>query len=75
MKIYMNFAVDSGIDAYDYGKDWVRVQFKDGEVYEYTNAGTAENIIEGMKTRALLGKDLQAFIDAHAQSLCSRRVG
>lgn len=74
MKIYMNFAADSGIDAYDYGHDWIQIQFKDGSIFEYTRSSAGSQIIEAMKSRALLGKDLHAFIQTHASKLYSRRL-
>jgi hypothetical protein len=74
MKIYMNFTSDSGIDAYDYGKDWIWVQFKNGMVYEYTSAAAGAQNIEAMKSRALLGNGLMAFIDTHAETLHARRL-
>lgn len=74
MKIYMNFAADSGIDAYDYGHDWVQIQFKDGSIFEYTRGSAGSQIIEAMKSRALLGKDLYSFIQTHAGTLHSRRL-
>jgi hypothetical protein len=74
MKIYMNFSADSGVDAYEYGNDWIWVQFKDGAVYEYTRASAGEQVVEAMKRLALLGRDLHAFINEHARSLYSRRL-
>ncbi len=74
MKIYMNFAADAGVDAYDYGQGWFRVQFKDGAVYEYTQDSVGEQVIKGMRDRALLGKGLKAYIDAHASVLHGRQL-
>ena len=74
MKIYMDFAADAGVDAYDYGRDWIRVQFRDGAIYEYTRDSAGEQVIEDMKHRALLGRDLKAYIDANAKLLYSRQL-
>ncbi len=74
MKIYMNFTEDAGVDAYDYGKDWVWVQFKNGSVYEYTQDSVGEQVIKGMRDRALLGRDLNPYIEKYAKSGYSRRI-
>ena len=35
MKAYKDINSDSGVSAYDYGDDWIKVQFKHGGTYEY----------------------------------------
>ena len=74
MKIYMNFSADAGIDAYEFGQDWIWVQFKDGAVYEYTRSSAGQQIIDSLKNRALLGKGLEAFIKDHARTLHARQL-
>ncbi len=58
---YLNSA--SGIQAYDYGDDFIRIQFEDGTIYLYTYESTGAYHIEQMKKLAQLGKGLNTFIN------------
>lgn len=62
MKIYRDLDGDSGISAYDYGEDWIRVQFKGGIVYEYEASMIGQAHITAMKALADDGEGLNAYI-------------
>ena len=74
MKSYKDFDRDSGIAAYDYGPDWIHVQFKTGSVYEYTYSSAGQRNIYEMKRLADLGDGLNSFINKNVLKLYSRRV-
>jgi hypothetical protein len=38
MQPYIDLGGDSGIAAYEYGHDWIRVLFKLGGTYEYRSS-------------------------------------
>lgn len=62
MKNYQDINGDSGISAYDYGDDWVKVQFKGGSIYEYKAFKIGHAHISAMKKLADLGDGLNAYI-------------
>ena len=62
MEAYKNIAGDSAVVAYEIGDDWIKVQFRDGWIYTYTNESTGRDNIEHMKTLASAGSDLNSFI-------------
>ena len=65
MKRYRNLKGDAGILSYDYGVDWIRVQFTRGGIYEYTSLGVGVANIREMKRLADLGDGLTTFINTH----------
>lgn len=74
MKAYRNIDGDSGVAAYEYGADWIHVQFSTGSVYEYTYGSAGSGNIETMKSLADSGDGLNAFINTTVKKLYSRRV-
>lgn len=62
MKVYRDINGDSGISAYDYGDDWIQVQFKGGNTYEYKASKIGQAHITEMKTRADAGDGLNSYI-------------
>jgi hypothetical protein len=74
MKTYRDIDGDTGVAAYEYGPDWIQVEFKTGSVYEYTYASAGQNKIETMKQLADSGEELNAFINKNVRKLYSRRV-
>jgi hypothetical protein len=62
MKRYGDIDGDSGILAYDYGDDWVKVQFKGGRTYEYQASKIGPAHISTMKKLADRGDGLNAYI-------------
>ncbi|MEX1185808.1 MAG: hypothetical protein WEA80_04405 [Gemmatimonadaceae bacterium] len=74
MKPYRDVDGDSGVAAYEDGAGYIRVQFKDGAVYEYTDASAGAANIAEMKRLATSGDSLNAFINRHVRKLYSQRV-
>jgi len=74
MKHYANLDGDSGVAAYEYGPDWIHVQFSTGSVYEYTYGSAGSMNIETMKRLADSGDGLNAFINTTVKKSYSRRV-
>ena len=74
MKEYKNRAGNSGIISYDYGLDWIHVQFEDGDVYEYNYEVTGELDVEEMKRLADHGVGLNSFINRFVRNYYSRKV-
>lgn len=62
MKRYKNLGGDSGVIAYEYGVDFIRVQFSDLSIYRYTYAIPGTNDVDHMKRLADSGQGLNSFI-------------
>jgi len=62
MKTYRDIDGDSGIAAYDYGDDWIKVQFKGGNTYEYQASKIGQAHIAAMKALAVSGDGLNSYI-------------
>lgn len=67
MKPYRNTDGDSGVEAYDYGDDWIEVRFAAGVTrnYRYDAATIGQPHIEMMKRLADSGDGLNAYINTH----------
>lgn len=64
MKDYKDINGDSGISAYEYGEDWIRVQFKYG-AYEYRSSGIGSTHLNMMKSLADSGDGLNSYINTN----------
>lgn len=73
MKAYKNIGGDSGVSAYEDGADFIRVKFKDGAIYVYTNASAGTQNIEQMKKLAANGDGLNSFINRNVKKKYARR--
>lgn len=62
MNAYRDINGDSGISAYDYGDDWIKVRFKDGKTYEYQGSKIGQAHITAMKALADAGDGLNSYI-------------
>jgi hypothetical protein len=62
MRIYKNESGKSAVKAYDYGEDWIRIQFENGKIYTYTDDSSSVLKIEQMKKLADLGLGLYTFL-------------
>ena len=58
MKAYKDINGDSGVSAYDYGDDWIKVQFKHGGTYEYRASKIGSAHLSRMKRLADTGDGL-----------------
>jgi hypothetical protein len=65
MKAYKDINGDSGVSAYDYGDDWIKVQFKHGGTYEYLASKIGSAHISTMKRLADSGDGLNAYINTN----------
>lgn len=68
MERYQNLAGNSGVAAYDLGRDFIRVQFIGGETYLYTYESAGAAVVELMKTLAQQGRGLSTFISRTVKS-------
>jgi hypothetical protein len=73
MKTYRDIDGDSGVVAYEIGLEFIRVQFSDGSIYEYTYASASQERIEEMKKLAEAGEGLNAFINQHVRKKYARK--
>ena len=74
MKVYRDIGGDSGVYGYEYGEDWIKVQFKDGAVYEYTNTSAGKGNIDTMKRLADSGDGLNSFINRNVRKNYSQKL-
>lgn len=65
MKAYRDIGGDSGVSSYDYGDDWISVQFKHGGVYTYRSSRIGQSHIVTMKRLADAGDGLNAYINTN----------
>ncbi|MGQ0826991.1 MAG: hypothetical protein ACT4ON_01220 [Bacteroidota bacterium] len=65
MKLYKKVNKDSGVYAYEIGKDHIKIQFNDGSTYLYTYSHTGKKNIEQMKKLAETGKGLTTYINKY----------
>ncbi len=61
MTQYRNKAGNSGIIAYETGKTYIRIRFRDG-VYTYNYKSPGKAAVEHMKELAQKGKGLSTYI-------------
>lgn len=59
---YKNLNGDAGVVAYAIGRDFIRVQFKNGPSYRYSDASAGKSAIDHMKMLARTGRGLSTFI-------------
>lgn len=71
MPVYRNIDSDSGILRYEYGPDWISVEFERGPQrhyrYTYSSAGSAH--VESMKKLADRGDGLNSYINRNVAKL------
>ena len=68
MTEYQNLSGESGISAYEIGEDYIRVEFRDEDVYLYTNNSAGAEHIAEMKRLAELGRGLNTYISQNVKS-------
>jgi hypothetical protein len=74
MERYMNLGGDSGVFGYVLGDGSIKVQFKDGSVYEYTNASAGAAAIVTMHRLATAGQGLNSYISTTVRNSYSRKI-
>ena len=65
MNAYKDINGDSGVSAYDYGNDWIKIKFKHGLTYEYRTSKIGSAHISTMKRLADSGDGLNAYINTN----------
>lgn len=70
---YKNLGGNSGVVAYEYGDDYIRVGFKDGSIYLYTYESAGSSNIEEMKRLAENGQGLSSFINKNVYKKYARK--
>ncbi len=73
MKIYKDIDGDSGVIGYEYGNDYIRVEFSTGAIYLYTYQSAGTSNIERMKSLADAGDGLNAFINTYVRKLYAEK--
>lgn len=67
MQNYLNLRGKSGVRAFEFGADFIKVMFSSGAVYTYTYSSAGAEKVEEMKRLALRGCGLNSFIMKHAK--------
>lgn len=75
MKPYRDIDGDSGVEAYEYGADFIIIRFSKGRYteYTYTYSSAGVNNIEKMKRLADAGDGLNEFISECKPDYASKR--
>lgn len=68
MKPYGNAHGNSGVIAYEIGRNAIDIQFISGEVYRYSYASAGRSKIEHMKALAEAGAGLSTYISQHVHN-------
>lgn len=67
MENYKDMNGDSGVASFQGGADFIRVMFKDGWTYLYTNASAGADNVAQMKKLAAGGNGLNSFINRNVK--------
>ncbi len=65
MKAYDNLGGNSGVVAYDYDSEVIKVQFDDGWIYEYEASTIGAADFQQMISLADSGHGLNSYINRH----------
>jgi hypothetical protein len=74
METYKNLSGDSGVMAYEIGKDSITVQFQDESVYVFNEESAGKENITKMKELAVAGQGLNTYINQHVKQKCAVRL-
>jgi len=75
MQRYKDVAGDSGITAFEIGRNYIRVQFKEGVIYRYTYRSTGSRNVERMKLLATCGVGLTSYINQYVRDAYASKEG
>lgn len=67
MQQYKTANPNTGVIAYETGKDSISIKFRDGSVYVYTNQSAGKAAITEMKLLAKKGEGLTTYINQHVK--------
>lgn len=65
MKPYGSRDRDAGVVAYDYGPNWIQLEFAGGKIYEYLKAKIGAANLRAMKRLADSGEGLTTFVNTN----------
>ncbi len=73
MKAYDNLGGNSGVVAYDYDSEVIKVQFDDGWIYEYEASTIGAADFQQMISLADSGHGLNSYINRHIRKRFSNK--
>ena len=62
MKRYRNISGNSNVVSYEYGSDYITIQFCSGTPYTYSYASAGKENLENMKKLADAGQGLNSYV-------------
>ena len=74
MQRYKNISGNSGVIAYQIGRDSITIEFEDGAIYRYTYNSAGRSNIEQMKALAAAGKGLSTFVVRHVRKAYAAKL-
>jgi hypothetical protein len=67
MHRYRNLDGNSGVSFYEYGPDFIRLQFLGGSIYRFDYQRPGQTHVEQMKELAQAGRGLSTYLSRHVQ--------
>ncbi len=74
MQRYNNLSGESGVLAYEIGKDAITLEFAGGERYLYTGRSAGTENIAKMQELARAGRGLSTFVSQHIRTRYARKL-
>lgn len=74
MEKYKDLSQNSGVVAFEEGLDFIKVKFRDGEVYQYDHRHPGKLHVENMKELARQGQGLSTYISQHVRENFSKKI-
>ncbi len=74
MHRYKNLSGQSNVVFYEFGSDFIKVQFGDGSVYLYNTQSTGSADITEMQRLAVAGSGLNRFISRVVKKRYARKL-
>lgn len=65
---YQDVSGRSGVEAYNYGSDFIEIKFKSGRTYKYTYRSSGVANVDTMKRLAVHGEDLNTYINKNVRA-------
>jgi hypothetical protein len=75
MTRYLNLSGNSGVAAYENGRDSIILRFGNGGTYVYTIASAGADNIRRMKNLAAVGEGLSAFVSRNVRGRFAAKLG
>ena len=74
LRPYKNLSGSTGVSAYGTGRDFIRLRFRDGRVYEYDHNKPGRRDVEAMKRLAEAGQGLTTYVNQHVRDNYARKL-